>query len=224
MPRTSRGAPDPCRPATVAAVFVVGLTGGIGAGKSTVSAMLAARGAVIIDADLIARQVVEPGGRAYDAVVERFGPEIVLPDGTIDRPALAAIVFADDAARNDLNHLTHPAVGAVMFEQLAAHAATDRVVVLDIPLLTEASRDRYPMTGVLVVDTPEDVAVARLTGQRGMTEADARARIRAQITRDERRRIADVVIDNSGSRDQLEREVDRAWAWIESARTQPASR
>jgi len=220
VPRTSRGAPEPALRSRL--MLVVGLTGGIGAGKSTVSAMLAARGALIIHADLIARQVVEPGGRAYDAVVERFGPGIVAADGTIDRPALAAIVFADEAARKDLNNLTHPAVGAAMAERLVAEAATDRVVVLDIPLLAEGNRDRYPMAGVLVVDTPEDVAVARLTGQRGMAEEDARARIRAQATREQRRAIADVLIDNSGSLEHLEDEVGRAWVWIESVRTAAA--
>src|SRR3954462_2189171 len=199
-------------------MLVVGLPGGIGAGKSTVSEMLAARGAVIIDADLIAREVVEPGGRAYDAVIERFGPSIVAADGTIDRPALAAIVFADDGARKDLNRLTHPAVGAVMGERLAAEAATDHVVVLDIPLLAEGGRDRYALAGVLVVDVPEDIAVERLTGSRGMTEGDARARIAAQASREQRRTIADVVIDNSGSREDLEAEVERAWAWIDERR------
>src|SRR3954462_14633187 len=204
-------------------MLVVGLPGGIGAGKSTVSEMLAARGAVIIDADLIAREVVEPGGRAYDAVIERFGPSIVAADGTIDRPALAAIVFADDGARKDLNRLTPPAVGAVMGERLAAEAATDHVVVLDIPLLAEGGRDRYGLAGGLGVDTPGEPAVARLVEQRQMDEQDARARIAAQATREQRRAIADVVIDNSGSLEDLKAEVDRAWAWIESHRISESS-
>ena len=206
-------------------MLVLGLTGGIGSGKSTVSAMMAAHGAVIIDADLIAREVVEPGGRAYDAVIERFGPDILAPDGTIDRPALAAIVFGDEKARKDLNDLTHPAVGAVMAERMAAEAETDHVVVLDIPLLAEGGRNRRSgMLGVLVVDVPEEIAVARLVGSRGMDEADARARIAAQASREQRRAIADVVIDNSGSMAELEAEVDRAWAWIEACRESAKAR
>src|SRR4051794_25369849 len=130
MPRSSWGRwPGWYRPA----VLVVGLTGGIGSGKSTVSAMLARRGAVIIDADLIAREVVEPGGPAYAGVVERFGRDVLAADGTLDRPKLAAVVFADESARRDLNALTHPAVGAVMAQRMAEQAKTDNVVVLDIP-------------------------------------------------------------------------------------------
>ena len=199
-------------------MLVVGLTGGIGSGKSTVADLLIQRGAVLIDADRIAREVVEPGGRAYEGVVDRFGPGVVQADGTIDRPALAAIVFHDEQARRDLNALTHPAVGAVMAERMAAEAATDHVVILDIPLLAEGGRDRYGLAGVLVVDTPVETAVARLVEQRQMDEADARARIAAQATREERRAIADVVIDNSGSLEDLKAEVDRAWAWIETLR------
>src|SRR3954454_3979018 len=199
-------------------MLVVGLTGGIGSGKSTVAELLVQRGAVLIDADRIAREIVEPGGRAYQAVVDRFGPGVVAADGTIHGPALAAIVFHDEQARRDLNGITHPAVGAVMGERLAAEAATDHVVVLDIPLLAEGGRDRYGLAGVLVVDTPVETAVARLVEQRQMDEADARARIAAPATREERRDIADVVIDNSGSLEDLEAEVDRAWTWIEDRR------
>jgi dephospho-CoA kinase len=199
-------------------VLVVGLTGGIGSGKSTVSALLARRGAAIIDADLIAREVVEPGGPAYAGVVERFGPGIMAADGTIDRPKLAEVVFNDPDARRDLNGLTHPAVGVVMAERAAAHRDTDDVVVLDIPLLAEGGRDRYGLAGVLVVDTPVEVAVRRLVDQRGFSEADARARVAAQVTREARRAIADVVIDNSGALTDLEAEVDRAWAWLDTLR------
>ena len=200
-------------------MLVVGLTGGIGSGKSTVSGLLAQRGAAIIDADLIAREVVEPGGLAYAGVIERFGPGIVTADGTIDRPKLAEVVFADPDARRDLNGLTHPAVGAVMAERLAAHRDTGDIVVLDIPLLAEGGRDRYGLAGVIVVDTPVDVAVRRLVDHRGFTEADARARVAAQVTREARRAIADVVIDNAGSLADLEAEVDRAWAWLDGLRT-----
>jgi dephospho-CoA kinase len=153
--------------------------------------------------------------------VDRFGDAILAPDGTIDRPALAAIAFADEAALRDLNAITHPAVGAVMGERLMAEAATDHVVVLDIPLLAEGGRDRYSLAGVIVVDAPVDVAIGRLVDQRGMTEEDARARIAAQATREQRRAIADVVIDNAGSHEELEAEVERAWAWIQSKRPEP---
>jgi len=201
-------------------VLVVGLTGGIGAGKSTVAQLLAGRGAHVVDADRIAREVVEPGGAAYAAVVERFGSGVVGPDGALDRAALAGIVFGDPQARADLEAITHPAIQAAMAERMLARADTDDVVVLDIPLL-KARREH--MAGVIVVDVPEEVAVARLVGQRGFAEEDARARIAAQIGREERRAIADVVIDNSGDRSHLEAEVDRAWDWIERLRQAPAT-
>ena len=197
-------------------MVVVGLTGGIGSGKSTVARLLAERGAVVIDADVVAREAVAPGGAAHDAVVERFGPAVVAAGGEIDRPALAAMVFADEAARQDLNGIVHPAVRAEVLERVAAAGAADHdaVVVLDVPLLAEVGRDRYPAAGVIVVDVPVDTAIARLIGSRGLTEEDARARVAAQATRAERRAIADVVIDNSGDLDHLQNEVDRAWAWV----------
>jgi dephospho-CoA kinase len=196
--------------------LVVGLTGGIGSGKSTVSHLLAIRGAVIIDADVAARQVVEPGGPAYDAVVERFGPGIVAADGTIDRPALAEIVFNDPSARADLEDMTHPAVGEVISAQLSAEAGTDHVVVLDVPLLVESGRTG--VAGVIVVDCPPEIAVRRLVEQRGMDEGDARRRVAAQVTREERLARADFVIDNSGSRHALAEQVDAAWEWIQDLR------
>ncbi|HVF74923.1 MAG TPA: dephospho-CoA kinase [Acidimicrobiales bacterium] len=188
-------------------MLVVGLTGGIGSGKSTVSALLAERGAVIIDADAVHRENMAPGGRVHDAVLGRFG--------TVDRPALAAIVFNDPDALRDLNALTHPAIGEVIVERLAAEADTDHVVVLDVPLLVE-SINPYPVAGLIVVDVPPDVAVQRLVQQRGMDEADARARMAAQATREQRLAAADFVIDNRGSLDELRAEVDRCWAWIRS--------
>src|SRR5688500_16268066 len=172
-PRPPRPQPNPCRSRARAPsrkVLVVGLTGGIGSGKSTVSALLAEHGAVVVDADRIAREVVEPGGPAHDALVARFG--------TTDRPTIASIVFGDPSALGDLNAIVHPAVAAEMGRRLAEHADTDEVVVLDLPLLVETGgRDRYPVAAVVVVDAPVETAVARLVQQRGMAESDARARI-----------------------------------------------
>src|SRR5437899_4703751 len=180
-------------------MLLLGLTGGIGAGKSTVAGLLEARGAIIVDADRIARQVVEPGGPAYQPLVDRFGISITRPDGTLDRAALAARAFGDADALADLNRITHPAIRSRMSALVAEHRGTDRVVILDIPLLAPGTRDSYGLAGVMVVDTPVEVAVSRLVGQRGLTEDDARARVAAQLSRQERRAMADVVIDNSGS-------------------------
>lgn len=202
-------------------MLVVGLTGGIGSGKSTVSARLADRGAVIIDADAIVRELQAPGGDAYVGIVERFGPAVVATDGTLDRPALAALVFSDDAARADLNSLTHPLVGREMATRMAAQAATDNIVVLDIPLLAERGRGAYPVAGVVVVDCPVEVAVARLVEHRGFSEQDARARVAAQISREDRRAIADVVLDNGGTLEQLEAQLDGVWTWLEDLRATP---
>jgi len=198
-------------------MVVVGLTGGIGSGKSTVARLLAERGAVVIDADIVAREVTQPEGSAYEAVLERFGSLVVAADGGIDRPALAALVFGDAGAREDLNRIVHPAVGEEVLRRLAAISAADRraVVVLDIPLLVEVGRDRYPVDGVIVVDAPVEVAVGRLVAGRGFSEDEARARAAAQATREQRRAIADLVIDNSGDLDHLRAEVHRAWAWVQ---------
>jgi dephospho-CoA kinase len=195
-------------------VLVVGLTGGIGAGKSTVSALLAAKGALIIDADAITRELQQPGQAVFDAMVERFGPEIVAADGTLDRPAVAAIVFADDQARKDLEAIVHPAVGAEMLNRMQAVADTDHVVVYDVPLLVEAARRGYG--AVIVVDVDPEIAVRRLVEQREMSERDARARIANQASREERRAVADRVIDNSGTIDDLQRQVDEVWEWIKT--------
>jgi len=197
-------------------MVVVGLTGGIGSGKSTVSEMLAARGAVVVDADVLARRVVEPGGPAYTGVVERFGPSVVRPDRTLDRAALADVVFSDAGALADLNALTHPPVKALIAERLAAEAPGDAVVVLVVPLLAESGQ--YPTAGVIVVDCPEEVAVGRLVEHRGMTAADARRRLAAQASRSQRLALADHVIANGGSLADLASAVDRAWDWIESLR------
>ena len=195
-------------------MFLVGLTGGIGSGKSTVAAALASRRAAVVDADRIAREIVEPGGPAYGPLVERFGPGVLGPDGRLDRAALAAVVFNDAAALSDLNAITHPVIGRVMAERTARAGEEAAIVILDIPLLNIATKERMEFAAIVVVDTPEDVAVERLCTQRGFSEDDARARVAAQISREERRGLADVIIDNSGGRDELERQVEQAWAWL----------
>jgi dephospho-CoA kinase len=195
-------------------VQLLGLTGGIGSGKSTVSALLAARGAEIVDADLVAREVVAPDGVAYQPLVDRFGPAVLRPDRTLDRPALAGLVFADAEARRDLDAITHPAIVGVMAERIADHAGTDHVVVLDIPLLIE--KGQAGVEAIIVVDCPEELAIDRLVTHRGFDPADARRRIAAQISYESRLALADIVVDNSGSATDLEREVERLWQWIES--------
>ena len=203
-------------------MIAIGLTGGIGSGKSTVASMLVARGAVLIDADALAREVVEPGLPAWAEVRARFGQAVLAADGSIDRPALAAIVFSDEAARADLNSIVHPEVGREMLERLAGEAATDHVVVLDVPLLAEGGRDRYPVAGILVVDCPVDIAIDRLVSERGMDREDAERRVAAQVSREERLRLADFIIMNMGSLDELRQMVDRAWQWIEGLRAEAA--
>jgi dephospho-CoA kinase len=198
-------------------VLVVGLTGGIGSGKSTVSALLAAKGAVIVDADEVVREQQRPGTPVFDAMVERFGPGIVGADGTLDRAAVADIVFADPQALEDLNNIVHPAVGGEIARRMEELSGTDAVVVLDVPLLVEASRG-YPLAGLIVVDVDPDIAVERLVMQRGMTEEDARSRMSRQASRAERRARADVVIDNRGTPSDLARQVDAVWDWIERLR------
>jgi dephospho-CoA kinase len=194
--------------------LVVGLTGGIGSGKSTVSTMLADKGALIIDADAITRELQQPGHEVFDAMVERFGKGILAPDGTLDRRAVAAIVFADEQARKDLEAIVHPAVGAEMLNRMQSVADTDTVVIYDVPLLVESARRGYG--AVIVVDVDPEVAVRRLVEHREMDERDARARIANQADREERVAVADRVIDNSGTVDDLRREVDEVWTWIES--------
>jgi len=198
-------------------MLAVGLTGGIGSGKSAVADLLVERGAVLIDADRVARQVVEPGGPAYQPLIDRFGPGIVAADGTIDRQALAAVAFADDESRLALNAITHPAIGIAMIEARDALADTDAIVIMAIPLLKAAHRETVRLHKVVVVDCPTDVALERLLAQRGFDRADAEARIRSQISREERVKEADYVLDNSGDRNALAREVGALWDWLLAA-------
>jgi dephospho-CoA kinase len=192
------------------------LTGGIGSGKSTVARAFAERGAAIIEADAIGRQILEPGGLAYQAVVDHFGPGVVRPDGSINRPALATAVFNDPDALAELNRFTHPVIASVMDADVAALEQPGRIVILDLALLDIAAMMRFRPSALIVVDTTEDVAVQRLVSQRGFSEADAVARVASQITREERRRLADLVLDNSGDRCALEAEIDRAWRWLQA--------
>ncbi|HEX2903529.1 MAG TPA: dephospho-CoA kinase [Jatrophihabitans sp.] len=186
----------------------IGLTGGIGSGKSTVAARLAEHGAVIIDADAIAREVVAAGTPGLAAVLARFGPEVAQPDGTLDRPALGRIVFADQAALADLNSIVHPLVGARTAE-LMQQAGPDAVIVYDVPLLVENGLSGG-FDAVVVVQAPLEVRLSRLAG-RGMDRETALARIAQQATDEQRRRVATVLLDNSGSRERLMAQVDRAW-------------
>lgn len=192
-------------------MLLIGLTGGIGSGKSTVSAGLAARGATVIDADAIVHELQEPGTDVFTAIVDRFGDAIVDEDGRLDRPAIAELVFADPEELDALNTIVHPAVGSEIAARLAA-AGPDDIVVLDVPLLVESGRD--DMAGTIVVDLPEDEAVRRLVEYRDFSEEDARARMERQVSRQDRRERADLVIDNSGGLAALEGEIGRAWAWI----------
>lgn len=193
-------------------MILVGLTGGIGSGKSTVSAMLAEHGAVIVDADQIARDIQAPGSPVLDAMAERFGQDIIGDDGALDRAAVAKIVFNDEAALKDLNGIVHPAMQSEIQRQIDEHRATDRVVVLDFPLLGE--NPRKGLAATIVVDIPVDVAVQRLVEQRSMDEVDARARINSQLSREERLATATHVIDNGGDRDALLLQVEALWAQL----------
>lgn len=190
----------------------VGLTGGIGAGKSEVSRLLVECGAVLIDADRIAREVVEPGTPGLAAVVDAFGAEVLTEDGRLDRPKLGSVVFADPERLAVLNSIVHPLVGA-RSRELEEAAAEDAVVVHDVPLLTENGlAPLYDL--VIVVDASPETQLDRLVGRRGMTAEDARARMAAQATREQRREIADIVIDNDVPLDELHRRVKDVWAGL----------
>lgn len=199
-------------------MLIIGLTGGIGSGKSTVSAELAERGAVVVDADQVTKELQQPGTAVFNAMVERFGGSIVAEDGSLDRPAVADIVFNDAEALADLNRIVHPAVGAEIVRRIEELSATDHVVVLDVPLMVE-STNAYPVAGLVVVDVDPEVAISRLVEHRGMRETDVRARMTRQASRQERLARADYVVDNSGDLEDLRRETDKLWDWVESLRS-----
>ncbi len=200
-------------------MLLVGLTGGIGSGKSSVSHRLVERGAALIDADALVRELQEPGQPVLEAMVDHFGPEIRLPDGSLDRAAVAAVVFADPEQRSALERIVHPVLGAEIRRRIDHYAAEPvipspgPVVVLDHPLLVEKGASQGHSVTV-VVDCPVDVAVARLVEFRGFTPDDARARVAAQVSRDQRLAVADFVIDNSGLPDELDAQVDRCWEYL----------
>jgi dephospho-CoA kinase len=191
-------------------VIRVGLTGGIGSGKSEVARLLAAHGAVVVDADALAREAVEPGTPGLAAVVAEFGDGVLAPDGSLDRAALGRIVFTDAARRAALEAIVHPYVGRRSAELMAA-ADPDAVVVYDVPLLVEKSL-QHGYDVVVVVDSSDETRLARLIESRGMTVADARSRIAAQASRADRLAAADHVVPNDGDLDDLRREVDRLWS------------
>jgi dephospho-CoA kinase len=199
-------------------VLLVGLTGGIGSGKSTVARMLESRGAVVFDADVLAREAVESGTPGHAAVIERFGANVLAPGGELDREALASIVFADPAARRDLEAIVHPEVRRLFAEGAEAYEGTDRVVVLSAPLLVETGMHTAFEVLVVVSATPH-TQTERLMRDRGMSEPAIRARIAAQAPLEAKSEVADFILDNEGSMEELERQVDRVWADLRARET-----
>lgn len=191
-------------------MLLVGLTGGIGSGKSTVARLLEKRGAVVFDADLLAREAVEPGTPGHAAVIERFGADVLAPGGELDREALASIVFADPAARRDLEQIVHPEVRRLFAEGSEAYRDTDRVVVFSAPLLVETGM-HTAFEVLVVVSATVGTQIERLMRQRGMSEPSIRARIDAQAPLEDKAAAADFLVDNEGSLDELESQVERLW-------------
>jgi dephospho-CoA kinase len=191
-------------------VLLVGLTGGIGSGKSTVARLLEERGAVVFDADLLAREAVEPGTPGHAAVIERFGADVLAPGGELDREALASIVFADPAARRDLEQIVHPEVRRLFAEGSEAYRDTDRVVVFSAPLLVETGMNTA-FEILVVVSATVATQIERLMRQRGMSEASIRARIDAQAPLEDKAAAADFLVDNEGALDELETQVELLW-------------
>lgn len=194
-------------------MILVGLTGGIGSGKSTVSKMLADRGAIIIDGDAVARELQRSGTVVFTAMVDRFG-DVVGADGELDRAKIASLVFSDAQALADLNKIVHPAIGVEMLRRISELRDTDAVAILDFPLLAESPRKG--LSGVIVVDVDPEIAIERVVRDRGMKASDVRARIDKQASRKDRLSIADRVVDNSGTKEDLVLQVAQAWEWIKN--------
>lgn len=191
-------------------MLLVGLTGGIGSGKSTVARLLEKRGAVVFDADLLAREAVAPGTPGHAAVIERFGADVLAPGGELDREALASIVFADPSARRDLEQIVHPEVRRLFAEGSEVYRDTDRVVVFSAPLLVESGM-HTAFEILVVVSATVATQIERLMRQRGMSEASIRARIDAQAPLEDKAAVADFIVDNEGTLDELESQVERLW-------------
>lgn len=190
---------------------LIGLTGVIGSGKSSVSARLAKKGAIIIDGDAIARQLQQKGSPVLAKLVESFG-DILLDSGDLDRQKVAALVFSDAEKLKTLNQIMHPAIGVEIMKQIDDHMHSDHVVVLDMPLLVE--NPRSGMSAIVVVDVDPEIAISRVVKFRGMDESDARRRMANQAIREDRLRMADRVIDNSGEEDALQHQIDEMWDWF----------
>ena len=190
---------------------LIGLTGAIGSGKSSVSALFARKGAIIIDGDGIAKQLQQKGSATLQKMVDEFG-DILLETGELDRAKVAQLVFGDADLLKRLNAIMHPAISAEILRQIEANTATDNVVVLDMPLLVENPLEG--MSGLVVVDVDPEVAISRLVQFRNMNEDDARRRMASQASREDRLKVADRVIDNSGSPDALDAQVDEVWDWF----------
>ena len=201
----------------------LGLTGGIGSGKSTVSQRLVDKGAKLVDADQIVRDLQAPGAPVFLAMVERWGDKIIGDDGNLNRAAVAEIVFSDTDELDALNGIVHPSVVTEIARVMKELSDTDHVVINDIPLLVnkdgKSERPEYDrFKGIIVVDVPTEVAVARLVEFRGFDKEDAEARIASQASRDQRKAIADFVVDNAGSLDALDPQIDACWEWIQTLR------
>ena len=191
-------------------MLLVGLTGGIGSGKSTVARMLEERGAVVFDADLLAREAVEPGTQGHTAVIERFGADVLAPGGELDREALASIVFADPSARRDLEQIVHPEVRRLFAEGSEAYRDTDRIVVFSAPLLVESGM-HTAFEILVVISATVATQIERLMRQRGMSEPAIRARIDAQAPLEDKAAVADFLVDNEGTLAELQSQVERLW-------------
>jgi dephospho-CoA kinase len=202
-------------------MLLVGLTGGIGSGKTTVARLLEERGAVVFDADVLARDAIAPGTPGHDRVVERFGPNVLAPGGDIDREALASTVFADPAARRDLEAIVHPEVRRLFAESTEAYRDTDAVVVFSAPLLVETGM-HTAFEVLIVVSAPVETQVDRLLRDRGMSESAIRGRIGAQLPLEEKAEVADILIDNEGTLEELEGQVERVWTELR-ARAAPTA-
>ena len=198
-------------------MIVIGLTGGIGSGKSTVSDRFVDHGAILIDADQIVKELQQPDQIVYSEMVKHFGNDILNDDQTLDRQTIAGLVFSDKEALRQLNAIVHPPVNKEIRRRIREQADSENLLVLDIPLLVEGiiagGPPRYVVSGILVVDTPSEMSVQRLIEHRGFTEEDARSRIKAQVAREKRLEIADFVIDNSVALNQLEPQIISAMRW-----------